>query len=81
MFTNAARSSPSYVKKRAARSQAKYAAKPLKQFSRVKKDTSNFANRAVKSAASRGGQENRAAMKLRITSPNRKNLHNRLVVP
>ena len=79
MFTIAARQSLSYVKRQAARSQANCAAKLLKQSSRVKKDTSNSANKAVRNAASPDDRENRAAAKLLIMLLNRKILHNRPV--
>jgi len=44
----------SYVKKRDARNPVGYAAKPLKLFSQAKKNTLNFANRAVENAVNLG---------------------------
>ncbi len=71
MLTTAARSSLSCVEKRVARSQVNFAAKLVRRFSQVRRDTSNFVNRAVRSAANPDDLENRSAWKLHIMLPDK----------
>jgi hypothetical protein len=58
---------PSYVKKQVARSPLRCAAKPLKPFSPVKRNTLNFVSRAVENAVNLGYLKNHSARKTLTT--------------
>jgi hypothetical protein len=57
----------SYVKRRVARNPAHYAAKQLKPFSPVKRNTLNFVSRAVENAVNLGDLKDHSARKTLTT--------------